>query len=557
MAGCFNEPWRKDILKRIQIRNATESEPFGDLIAVQSRLVEQTAHLQLENKQLVFQHREGLVRGGGEGGGVGGVLPSHDVQELKRKLYTLQEELTELHRRKGENAQMVIDMSTQVKAKDLALSEKTAQLLQCEEEIKSLRRKVDQMSANMAELEETNQLLKDEYQALQLALTTAERKLVQVQKENDAMVAQVIDLKEKDVARMNMENDLFQERQREIVREQLAEAARENRTQPVVDMEEKGQMIGTETLDSLVCHMARIPTRAYLNWNAHESGINIIKWSPHGSVLVTGGEDRRIKIWDVSKGSYENRGMLTGSSGAIMSLDFDAAATMLLAGSFDNTCRVWCMENMRLRHTLTGHNGKVYAAKFMGDNAKVCSGSHDRTIRVWDLRSRACTKTLICGSLVNDLACQDQVIISGHFDKSIRFYDCRADSSLTNTIALHDRVTSVDLSKSGQYLLACSRDDALSLIDLRAMDTPITTFQADDFRVGCDFTRAAFSPDSQYVTVGSNDGSVFIWNINNPTKVVTRLVEHEANVISVAWQPAGNVLVTGDKAKKLIVWADI
>lgn len=39
----------------------------------------------------------------------------------------------------------------------------------------------------MNELEATNQLLKDEYQTLQLALTSAEQKLIETQKENNQL----------------------------------------------------------------------------------------------------------------------------------------------------------------------------------------------------------------------------------------------------------------------------------------------------------------------------------------------------------------------------------
>ena len=51
----------------------------------------------------------------------------------------------------------------------------------------------------LGELEATNQLLKDEYQTLQLALSSAEQKLITAQKENDLLVAQILDMKERDV----------------------------------------------------------------------------------------------------------------------------------------------------------------------------------------------------------------------------------------------------------------------------------------------------------------------------------------------------------------------
>jgi autophagy-related protein 16 len=310
-------------------------------------------------------------------------------------------------------------------------------------------------------------------------------------------------------------------------------------------------------LDNIICASVRIPTRAYHRFDAHESEVNAIKWSPHGTLVATAGADRKIKLWDVSKGSHESKGMLTGSNGAVMSLDFDAGGNLLLASSSDFASRVWSLDDMRLRHTLTGHSAKIYAAKFMGDNTRVCSGSHDKTLKVWDLRSRACVNTFFPGSNVHDLVCLDQQIISGHFDKKLRFYDIRTGTQPTQEILLEGRVTSTDLSKNGLSLLACSRDDSLSIFDLRAMRSPKAVFQADGFHVGFDYTRAVFSPDSDYVAVGSGDGAVFIWSVNNSASPVKVLRDHKNGVVAVAWQPAGNGLMSCDKSKQVIIWADV
>lgn len=121
------------------------------------------------------------------------------------------------------------------------------------------------------------------------------------------------------------------------------------------------------------------------------------------------------------------------------------------------------------QHTLTGHSDKVFAAKFLGEPSKVVTGSHDRTLKIWDLRSRRCVETKFAGSRCNDLVTTDgagSTIISGHYDKKIRFWDTRT-SIPSNDILLQGKITSLDLSKDGKYLISCVRDDTITLLDLR------------------------------------------------------------------------------------------
>lgn len=50
-------------------------------------------------------------------------------------------------------------------------------------------------------------------------------------------------------------------------------------------------------------------------------------------------------------------------------------------------------------------------------------------------------------------------------------------------------------------------------------------YSAEGFKVGCDWSRATFSPDGQYVAVGSADGSVYIWGVH-ANKVEGILKDH-------------------------------
>lgn len=547
--------FRASILAKLKERNRVETKPFVDLVTLQNRAAERSASLHIENGQLSYINdklkEENSVLKKNPADNV-------DTSVLEKKLFAVQEELTELHRRKGENAQLIIDQSAQLRGNEVAQKESYSKLQQCHSELNRLREEMSRMKSTVTELEATNQLLKDEYQTLQLALTSAERKLVSAQKENDLLVAQIMEFKDRDVMRLNQENDKAMQVQQERIKQQLEEAARDPSRHIATHDRKSTQQIGSATdLDSTICYAVRIPTKCYLKFEAHDGEVNAVKWSPHGLTVATGGSDRKIKMWDLSKHTAEQRGSLSGSNGAILSIDYDAAGSLLLASSSDFASRVWTVDDGRLRHTLTGHSNKVLAAKFMGDSNKVVSASYDRTLKVWDLRSKACVSTKFPGSSCNDLVCSDNNIISGHFDKKVRFWDVRTGTEPISEVTLGGKITSVDLSRNGFWLLACSRDDTVRLIDLRTV-REVRSFYTEGFQVGCDWTRASFSPDSEYFSVGAASGTVYIWNVNDHTRLEKSLLgEHTSPVVAVAWQPAGNCLTTCDKAKTVVVWAAI
>ncbi|XP_046672623.1 autophagy-related protein 16-1 isoform X4 [Homalodisca vitripennis] len=348
---------------------------------------------------------------------------------------------------------------------------------------------------------------------------------------------------------MNEENENFVRKKNAKMQKELEDAAKDMR----------GLSPDSFSLNNVgpVLLCASVPTKPSLKFDAHESEISAVRWSPVDHVVATGGADRRVRLWDVSKGLPESKGMLVGCNQGVMSVDFDSNCTHIICASNDFASRVWTVADQRLRHTLTGHSGKVMAAKFLGESNKVVTGSHDRTLKIWDLRSKQCTQTNFVGSSCNDLVTSDgagTTIISGHFDKTIRFWDMRNEGS-TNRIEVNGRVTSLDLSRDAKYLLSCVRDDTLRVLDLR-MNQIVGTFGHDGFKVGCDWSRAVFSSEGQYVAVGSVDGSIFIWEV--ATQKVQQILRdnHSSPVTAVAWHPYGNLLASVDRSRRTVVWSE-
>ncbi|XP_018350773.1 PREDICTED: autophagy-related protein 16-1 [Trachymyrmex septentrionalis] len=548
--------WRKDLISQLRERNRSQTNCFADLISLHNRLFENANTLRNSNMQLTIAN-ETLRREAANGGiGMGG------NPDLEARLLKQAEELAMLHKRKGEHTQQIVDLNNKLQEMTKELHGKETSLAESLEANTNLRLEITKCLAREKDLEGINQMLKDEHQALQLAFASLEEKLRKTQEENRQLIERLIKYKARDAEKMNEENDnflsftspttflmhtlsKFGKRQAKMQKE-LEDAARD--TRPVSpDRLSLKEVAGLPTA---------VPTKVSVTFSAHEGEVFAVKWSPTDRILATGGTDRKVKLWNINKDTSENKGILVGSNAGVMSVDFDSTGTLILGASNDYASRVWTVSDLRLKHTLTGHCAKVMAAKFLGEPSKVVTGSYDRTLKIWDLRSKACIETKFAGSSCNDLVTSDgagSTIISGHFDQRIRFWDTRAESS-SNDILLEGKVTSLDLSRDANYLLSCVRDDTVKLIDLR-MKKIVGSFSADGFKVGFDWTRAVFSPDGQYIAVGSADGSVFIWSIVT-NAIETILKEHTTGVTAVSWHPHGTYLASVDRAKTVTVWGD-
>ncbi|XP_012431025.1 autophagy-related protein 16-1 isoform X6 [Taeniopygia guttata] len=576
--------WKRHIAEELRRRDRLQRQAFEEIIAQYNKLLEKSDlhavladKLQAEKYDMQSRHE---------------ISPGHDstwndaqLQELAQLKIKHQEELTELHKKRGELAQSVIDLNNQMQQKDKEMQMNEAKIAEYLQKISELETECQELRSKLQDLERANQTLKDEYDALQITFNALEEKLRKTTEDNQELVSRWMAEKAQEANRLNAENEKDSRRRQARLQKELAEAAKE--PLPVEPRDDDIEVLADETSDAAeetspvravsrtsrrrslssfpapqdnaephpgASKEVRVPTTAICVFDAHDGEVNAVQFSPGSRLLATGGMDRRVKLWEVLGDRCEPKGSLSGSNAGITSIEFDSAGSYLLAASNDFASRIWTVDDNRLRHTLTGHSGKVLSAKFLLDNARIVSGSHDRTLKLWDLRSKVCIKTVFAGSSCNDIVCTEQCVMSGHFDKKIRFWDIRTES-IVKELELLGRITALDLNPERTELLTCSRDDLLKIIDLR-IGAVKQTFSAQGFKCGSDWTRVVFSPDGNYVAAGSADGALYIWNVLTGKLERTLAKHHSSSINAVTWSPAGAHVVSVDKGNKAVLWAE-
>ncbi|GFZ03103.1 transducin/WD40 repeat-like superfamily protein [Actinidia rufa] len=81
-------------------------------------------------------------------------------------------------------------------------------------------------------------------------------------------------------------------------------------------------------------------------YNGHTQGISIIKFTPDGRWVVSGGFDNAVKVWDLTAGKLLHD--FKFHEGHIRSLDFHPLEFLLATGSADGTVKFWDLETFEL-----------------------------------------------------------------------------------------------------------------------------------------------------------------------------------------------------------------
>jgi WD40 repeat protein len=272
--------------------------------------------------------------------------------------------------------------------------------------------------------------------------------------------------------------------------------------------------------------------------------------TPDGEFLVTGGDDRTVRVWGV-KSAKEVRSF-QGHLKKVTAVAARGDGRQVASGSEDGAIRVWDLNATDDHRAVTDSKDSLWAVAVAPDGKRVAAAGADKRIRVYDPETGALEATLDAGAAMTALAFlpDGNRLVAAGGDKAVRVWDVAA-KAVVRTLTGHTlAVLAVAASPDGKLVVSGSADSSVRGFD---PESGKELWKWPTRKAAC---GVAVRAGGKQIAVGLADGTLAIVDVaGDAPKELSAQNAHNAGVACVCFSPDGSRLATVGGDGVLRVWS--
>ena len=276
----------------------------------------------------------------------------------------------------------------------------------------------------------------------------------------------------------------------------------------------------------------------------HKNAINELHFSPNGKILASCADE--IIIWKVDT-KVESIGALKPHNSGITSLSWHVDSTKLVSSSADKTLCVQDIPTGSILRRIRDHEDIVNTVQFMHEDPNIIlSGDDSNYIMVHDMRTKELIIKYRSNSPVLSISVNGKSILVGGVDGDLYLNSLLIpEKKLKNNIRIKgdNIIFGTTFKPDGMRSAAITTDSMIRIYDNR-FSCPdeqrlLSSIKFAQQQLEVIPTRIIWSDDGNWISSGSTDKMVRIWNVENERNPILRyeLPGHEGTVTCVDFLP--------------------
>lgn len=287
--------------------------------------------------------------------------------------------------------------------------------------------------------------------------------------------------------------------------------------------------------------------------------VSAVAFSPDGQRMASGGRDGTVQLWNVWTGNPMGE-LLQGHetwmpNDWVTTFAFSPDGKYIVSGGLDWTIRRWDAQTGQPIGNPIQENEEVNTVAVSPDSKWIASSTPYAVINLWDIETGELIRELEghggSGTGVTSVAFSPdgKYIASGGDDQTVRLWDARTGELIVEPLQYESMVTSVAFSSDSRRI-AISEDIRVWVWDVELEEHITEPLQGHQDSV----LSVAFSPDGQQIVTGSRDDTVRLWDVEEGQPIGQPFLGHEADVNSVAFSLNGQRIVSGSDDWTIRLW---